>query len=72
MMMGPRKIQDASNADDDDEDMDVLLGCKLVIAAAGLIGARRRRHIRRKRRAALYCDRRLVSGIYRGLGGMYF
>jgi hypothetical protein len=28
-----------SNTDDDDKDMDVLLGCKLVISAAGLIGA---------------------------------
>jgi hypothetical protein len=61
-----------SNADEDDDYAVVLRGCKLVIAAAGLVGARRCPHISRKRRAALYCVRRSVSDIYRGLGEKYF
>ena len=63
------------NTANDNEDADILLGCKLVIAAAGIIGARRRQsgftHSRRGR-TALFRVRRSVEDIYRGMGDKYF
>ena len=63
------------NDGDDDEDTVILLGCKLVIAAAGIIGTRRRQsgftHSRRGR-TALFRVRRSVEEIYRGMGEKYF
>ncbi len=61
-------------ADDEEEDNYILLSCKLLVAAAGVVGTRRSclgcRHIRR--RAARFRVRRSVRDIYRGMGEKYF
>ncbi len=64
-------LQVIANTDDDNEDTYILLGCKLVIAASGLIGAQCHCNIRQQQ-PALYCLLRLVIDIYRGLGETYF
>lgn len=63
------------NDGDDDEDTVILLGCKLVIAAAGIIGTRRRQSgltYSRRCQTALFRVRRSVEEIYRGMGENYF
>jgi len=60
--------------DDEDEDTIILLGCKLIVSAAGVIGSRRRLQGTRNRRGrrAIFRVRRSVGEIYRGLGDRYF
>ena len=59
--------------DSDDEDEIVLFGCKLIISAAGVVGARRRHESILPRRSPFFIRVRCsVQEIYSGMGDSIF
>ena len=70
----PLQVIDNADNNGNEEDTIILLGCKLIVSAAGVIVSRRRHQGARTQRGrtTIFCVRNSVAEISRGLGDRYF